>query len=134
MQVSPGLSLKHYAPDAPTYLVIPTSEPEPWLVSLASDAVVLDIEGRLGWLQPHCRAYRDLAAGKGGIREVARSLFDALRWAEIEANRSKTGTVLLCDLRHGPSFDQADEEFATAVADRMVRAASGKVAQRDGEQ
>lgn len=125
--MSPGTALRHYAPDAPTYLVAPLEQPETWLSDLAAGAVVLDIGGRLAWLKPHAHAYRDLAARTGRVREAARGLFEALRWAEVEANKVAGGKVLLCDLRAGPSFAEDEEEFAAAVADRMVRAASGKV-------
>ena len=65
------------------------------------------------------RAYRDLAPD-GAAETAARGLFDALRWTEGTGARF----VVVQDVSH----DAGD--LAAGVADRIFRAASGKVVQR----
>jgi L-threonylcarbamoyladenylate synthase len=80
---------------------------------------VLDFGGALAELRPRVRAYRDLAPD-GAAETAARGLFDALRWTEGTGARF----VVVQDVSH----DAGD--LAAGVADRMFRAASGKVVQR----
>jgi len=125
---APGQMITHYAPDVETWLlkkcervpsegsqVVVNSE---YTMDLA-DTVIIDFAGSLSDLEERCAAYSDLSQ-EGDMRAAAQNLFRLLRWAE---KRPGAKHVLLQDV----SF--AEDELAASVADRMFRAASGKVAE-----
>ncbi|GBG27366.1 T6A37 threonylcarbamoyladenosine biosynthesis protein RimN [Hondaea fermentalgiana] len=140
--MAPGQLITHYAPDVDTWLLEKSdaalSETEvsgqsslrleracdaendasAQVVNLAS-CVVLDFGGALQPLQSSVLAYRELSQS-GDAAEAARELFSALRWTES----TEAKHVLVQDASH------AKGALAASVADRMFRAASGKVAVR----
>jgi hypothetical protein len=137
--MAPGQCIRHYAPDAPTFLLAQGDSRAEWAARLARTAVVLDVGGRLAALKGKCRAYRDLGSG-GDVRAAAAELFDGLRWAEAQVHETQAASVLLAELggealealNRGEGTEGASErEFALAVADRLMRAASGRVATED---
>ena len=144
--IAPGMSLTHYAPDLPSFLVR-SSDPEQEAASAVaaaaagtrlfsvSTAVVLDFGGRLASLESRCLAYRDLSS-EADAAEAAAGVFDALRWAEGRAAEGGR-CVLLPDVvaaaaaHSGETSNElsaATAEMAPALADRLFRAASGRTA------
>ncbi len=136
-QQAPGQLITHYAPDIDTWLVPKqskaveldaSSDGSDLRVSFSSSPAVdplvlekcalIDFQGTLSALRSHVLAYRDLST-EGNVEEAAQGLFDALRWTET----TRAQHVLIQDV----SFQQ-DSALAPSVADRMFRAASGKVA------
>jgi len=137
--MAPGTLLTHYAPDVPSYLLVP---PEADIMSAVADgaeweesggasegpdamshlsrSVVLDFGSRLAVLKDGAFAYRDLSP-TADASQAASLLFEALRWAEA---RGKAGgeCVLLPDVM--ASSDPAED--LPALADRLFRAASGQ--------
>ncbi|CAM9578238.1 unnamed protein product [Choristocarpus tenellus] len=137
---APGQLISHYAPDVPTFILRVT---EQGAVEAKSDvqghanskgdtgdtadvmltkAIVLDFGNRLSWLEGRCLAYSNLSA-RGDAREAARVLFRMLRWAEGMEGQG-AAFVVLPDLFSGP---EVDDEHLEALADRLFRAASGRV-------
>ena len=133
-QQAPGQLITHYAPDVDTWLLPKSSLPaldtfanrEDLCVVLDSGknepfrlakCALIDFNGTLAALRPHVLAYRDLSA-EGSVEKAAQSLFDALRWTETTTAEH----VFIQDVSSEPSA------LAPSVADRMFRAASGKVA------
>jgi L-threonylcarbamoyladenylate synthase len=130
---APGQLITHYAPAGMETWVLRRQErgalagaaAARWLAldELArlpiEQCCVLDFGGALAELRPRVRAYRDLAPD-GATDTAARGLFDALRWTEGTGARF----VVVQDVSH----DAGD--LAAGVADRIFRAASGKVVQR----
>jgi Putative GTP-binding controlling metal-binding len=98
---------------------------------------VLDFGGALAALKQECLAYRDLSPN-GSSAEAARSLFDALRWAEAQSGAVRV-IMAACPCEpaaaasSSTSSDSTDSSdgsaasLAAAVNDRMHRAAAGKV-------
>ena len=111
---APGQLLTHYAPTLPAFLL---DELASEIVNLV-DAAVIDFAGRHVALRDRARSYEDLAPD-GDPAVAAARLFAALRSAEsVEGARA----VLLVDLR-GES-----DPTLQAIADRLLRAASGRTA------
>ena len=134
--LAPGMSLTHYAPDLPSFLVNAAAStdasPEPANVAQANArsysiraAVVLDYGARLGHLRDSCVAYRDLSP-RADASEAAADVFEALRWAEQQATKGGR-CVLLPIVADGRDTSDASEH-APALADRLFRAASGRKA------
>lgn len=144
--MAPGQSVTHYAPDIDTWLlrkqevsVLMDAEGKPQKAVLKREkdgleegeesgendetevelatCVVLDFGGELKVLEPHVLGYLELSK-EGDAAEAARSLFSGLRWTETTTAQH----VLIQDASH------ASGALAASVADRMFRAASGKVA------
>mmetsp|Transcript_19088 Transcript_19088/g.35336 ORF Transcript_19088/g.35336 Transcript_19088/m.35336 type:complete len:399 (-) Transcript_19088:223-1419(-) len=133
---APGQSITHYAPDVETWLLSGDVEQAmkakdialdqtPLTMQLGEDksvnvatCVIIDYAGALQDLKPLALAYRDISP-QGDISQAAQTIFDVLRWAEQIKGAEH---VLLRDVSH------ATADLAPSVADRMYRAASGKVA------
>lgn len=142
-QEAPGMSLTHYAPDLPSFLVGASAAGTAGAAggggqgALTFDvrtAVVLDFGARLVHLKPRAKAYRDLSAGADAC-EAATSVFDALRWAEGEAaNGAKCVLLPNVDV-DGPqaTSSAAAAEHVPALSDRLYRAASGRSARLGGD-
>mmetsp|Transcript_1182 Transcript_1182/g.1703 ORF Transcript_1182/g.1703 Transcript_1182/m.1703 type:complete len:396 (-) Transcript_1182:164-1351(-) len=97
--VAPGQELKHYAPDADTWLISPTVADS--LMNLAgpnasvelktdggetsnmecNKAVLIDFKGSLSNVKPYFKGYYDLSL-QGDVTEAARLVFETLRKAE----------------------------------------------------
>jgi hypothetical protein len=122
-QVSPGQSVTHYAPDVDTQL-LPLAAAE--VLDLAGTTVI-DFGGRLASRRAECAFYIDLSE-RGSVGEAASRLFGALRLAEEESGRVECPRILIVDLRD-VAFEPPDREFAAALIDRVMRAASGRVVQ-----
>lgn len=134
---APGQLLKHYAPDVRSLqlavgegggaeAVAAVEAALPPGVRLR-DAAVLDIGGRLAFLEGSVTAYRDLSAA-GRLADAARGLFDGLRWAE----RVEGAQVLLLPALEvgeglGGEGEGAEEALRVALQDRLHRAVSGNV-------
>ena len=126
-QEAPGQLITHYAPDVPAFVVRRGEHgqaPSPELVASVRGSIVLDFGGYLRELADvdggQCVAYRDLSPS-GDTQEAARNLFAALRWTETVEGAER---VLMADLvAAAPETD----EHAASVADRVFRAASGRV-------
>jgi hypothetical protein len=116
-QVAPGQLLKHYAPDAPTYIAAGNEEQS--VAQLGGSLVVVDFGGCLAWAKTRGK-YVNLSPSGNGV-EAATNLFAALRWAETEAGAG--ATVLVPDLSAAAKVDEA----VAAVWDRLFRSASGKL-------
>ena len=159
-QEAPGMSLTHYAPDLPSFLLAasappPTSRParspsasrrgsaQRPLSFPISSAIVLDYGARLAHLQSTVHAYRDLSPAADAC-EAAAGVFEALRWAEGHASQGGR-CVLLPDVdepappprakTRGARNVAGAAEHAPALSDRLYRAASGRSARlaKDGE-
>eukprot|EP00301_Raphidiophrys_heterophryoidea_P000644 c10324_g1_i2.p1 GENE.c10324_g1_i2~~c10324_g1_i2.p1 ORF type:complete len:449 (+),score=73.00 c10324_g1_i2:171-1349(+) len=133
--VAPGMLLKHYAPDLPTFLVAPPVTASATQLVLANNAksdaqlnlatsVVIDFGGSLAALQSTVLAYRDLSS-EGSFEKAAFGLFDSLRWSE---NVAGAKSVILCDVL-SPHIRVPAASLSEAVYDRLYRAASGNFAQ-----
>jgi len=116
--VAPGQLLTHYAPDVETYLSAPESASAPLPVPLAG-CVIVDFGGQFASVRSDAMAYRDLSVS-GDAREACAALFDALRWTETVPGAT---AVVLPDVRAA----QRNVEDAPALADRLFRAASGRL-------
>jgi hypothetical protein len=113
-----------------------------------SRVVIVDLGGVWSDYSGRCLAYRDLSV-TGDVAEAARGLFDALRWAETVNLASlvllpyvDVATDLLDHLRQGEGDEgsgrnngeitrqervETNTDLAPGLADRMFRAASGRV-------
>jgi L-threonylcarbamoyladenylate synthase len=154
--VAPGQLLQHYSPHIPSYL-IPIihhhSDNDDDNKNDASGAggvrcvpdrrvlrhaVVLDMYGQLRPFQKECLAYCNLG---DTAPEIARQLFASLRWAETQEDAQfvffpqlllePTDSSLSSAMDNNsniskPNHHRGDSIFA-AVADRLHRAASGRV-------
>ena len=133
------MSLTHYAPDLPSFLLSvgaggsgSDGGADARTPAFAVDtAVVLDYGGRLAHLKPSAKAYRDLST-RADASEAATAVFEALRWAEAEA-AGGAKCVLLPNVEDGEAAAPAAasatrSEHAPALADRLYRAASGRSA------
>lgn len=137
--VAPGQAVTHYSPDVPCYAVSSVS-----LSSLTSDAemsvdsskgvsvevitpellksaVLIDFNGRLRDLYPYVLDCRDLSV-TGDASEAARNLFDFLRWSEEVPGAARVYIPALQEVDQSVS-----DELLLGVADRVHRAASGRV-------
>ena len=129
-QEAPGMSLTHYAPDLPSFLLAAADAPTPAAAApsyAVGAAVVLDYGARLAHLEGVARAYRDLSPS-GDACEAAAAVFEALRWAEGRAADGAT-CVLLPNVDAppaAPAARAAAAEHEPALADRLYRAASGE--------
>lgn len=143
-QLSPGQSIRHYAPDVPTFIFpsgilafggLDTTFPQ--VRARLASCLIIDFYGQLAPLASFAADYRDLSPG-GDVHEAAMALFDTLRWAEKRAllplgDQEKEGqegvsTILLCDVRDVLQYLESEEEkeFGEALQDRITRAASGR--------
>ena len=130
--IAPGMLLTHYAPDLPSFLLrlpparpaSPTSERSSVAAAAPSlaDAVLIDFGARAYSLASTARAYRDLSPC-GDASAAAAALFEALRWAETAHEGAQC--VLLPDVA-APDGAVANRDCLPALADRLLRAASGR--------
>ena len=136
------MSLTHYAPDLPSFIVAPGSAQLPAAASVTpsspsftiATAVVLDYGGRFVHLRRTAQAYRDLSPAADAI-EAATNVFEALRWAETH-KANGASCVLLPNVDEpaapvpvkAPADASDTAEHAPALSDRLYRAASGRSA------
>lgn len=75
--------------------------------------VILDFLGQLSHYSAHCLAYRDLSAS-GDATAAARSLFAALRWAELQPHATRVLMAPIISSSVGVSVnDNTDKEYTT---------------------
>jgi L-threonylcarbamoyladenylate synthase len=128
---APGQLLVHYAPRLKAHLVsvaenVDDSNSTAFGCEQLSKTIVIDFAGMLKKLDGVCGFYRDLSVA-GSAHEAAQLLFSALRWAEERASGPVDDWQIW--LANIPLRSQAkDDEMLAAVADRVFRAASGRVA------
>ena len=97
-----------------------------------ASTVVVDFNGSLSWLRPRALAYRDLSEA-GDAKQAARRLFATLRWTESLASASRVFVAAVTGRRptagdgNGNGGGKECDEHAASVADRVFRAASGRV-------
>ena len=129
-----------------------SSRSPPVYAEAMSDTIIVDFNGSLQWLSSSAMAYRDLSVS-GDAKEAARCVFVALRWTEtctrcpttasasdpgIEAKEAAASAgakrVFVADIqsvvdRYSASMAESptNADHAASVADRLFRAASGRV-------
>lgn len=134
--VAPGQAVTHYSPDVPCYAVssispfsssiTKTGDPASLEVTPESlkSVVLLDFNGRFRDLYPYVLDCRDLSVS-GDASEAARNLFDYLRWSEGVTGATRVYIPVL-QAAESPASAVSDE-LLLGVADRVHRAASGRV-------
>jgi L-threonylcarbamoyladenylate synthase len=153
--VAPGQLLQHYAPRLPSYMIasaaaIKNAEKSSCHAHLdvLKQSVILDLLGQLAHWRYDCCAYRNLGDDE---TEIARQLFNALRWAEnvqganfvlfpqlVLQSSSSSSSSSTTNTDNNNDNDQKQHTTVTvmivgtdsilaAVADRLHRAASGRV-------
>lgn len=140
--VAPGQAVTHYSPDVPCYAVssvslgtINTTDDSSSTFSSTEikvtpeslkSVVLIDYNGRLRDLYPYVLDCRDLSV-TGDAAEAARNLFDYLRWSEEVPGATRVYIPVLQAVNQ--SVSSVREELLLGVADRIHRAASGRVMQ-----
>lgn len=142
VQVSPGLAIRHYAPNIPTYVLDleengdeATGIRSPNTIKLCLEREVVEVDlatvvvidfgppnVTMLQLQKKLKGYIN-PAPSGDLALFTRELFSALRAAE-----SLDGTAVI--LIHFSCNE--DDRWANAIRDRIYRSASGKVATISG--
>ena len=133
--VAPGQLLTHYAPDIVTYMLPALPAGAGAVVGDAPElrhCALIDFAGTYAALQPLVGAYHDLSA-EGDAAAAAQGVYAALRWTEAAAaaEGSDIRLVLLPSAALAEGDDAAaavrsGHGMASAVVDRLFRAASGK--------
>lgn len=122
--VAPGQTIRHYAPDIPSFMLSKascedTSEALPEELNILSKTVIIDFRGKLLKWKKTCIAYRELSED-GDSSQATKVLFDTLRWAERVRDAEQIIFPEICE-------DDNDGALVLALMDRLTRAASGVV-------
>jgi Putative GTP-binding controlling metal-binding len=133
-QVAPGQTLQHYSPNIPSYLIQIKNNMEddnsiPHF-DVLRQTVVLDMFHQLSKWQSECLAYQNMGNTPD---DIAHQLFSCLRWAEQQPHAKWivfpqwNGTTTTRTTQYYNNNNNNKDSILAAVADRLHRAASGRV-------
>lgn len=123
-EVAPGQAIRHYSPNIISNILSRScyesqTNLTPDEIGILSTTVLIDFGGKLKSWKKHAIAYRDVSES-GNSAEAAKSVFEALRWAEEVECATQ---ILFPEIIDDPSVDA----LTLALKDRLTRAASGVV-------
>ncbi|EKX72707.1 hypothetical protein BEWA_012660 [Theileria equi strain WA] len=112
---APGMLLRHYAPNVPTYRVCLESDEGSNEVS-AAEVVMIDIGGKLGAWRNHFMQYIETSDDSDAL---AKQLYSLLRTAESLAMGGNNSIIAI-------HYENKHGDMGEAISDRLYRATSGK--------
>ena len=123
---APGQFLRHYAPNLPSYMIVPGFCDEISSKDInMSNCVLIDFKSENVHLKEMVSLYLDLSE-KGDFVEAIGNVYDYLRISETQEQGEMVLIANLFDSKTKDSSDSSHSEHQSALFDRLFRAVTGQ--------